>query len=98
MTPLSTVLNWKAEFKNWLSDEQSFEVYELASIRSQNADRAMCLKDWHENGGVMIISYAMFRNLSNDKNKRVSKKFRTIFIEALLDPGKENSKYSRYTK
>ncbi|XP_044744842.1 transcriptional regulator ATRX homolog [Coccinella septempunctata] len=87
VTPLSTVLNWRAEYKNWLSGDEDYDVYELASIRPQNADRASCVREWHEAGGVMIISYAMFRNLSNDKNKKVSKKFRTIFIEGLVDPG-----------
>lgn len=87
VTPLSTVLNWKAEYKNWLSGEESYEVYELASVRAQNSERSCYVKEWHENGGVMLISYSMFRNLSNEKNRKISKKIRTIFIEGLVDPG-----------
>ncbi|KAL3288349.1 hypothetical protein HHI36_002797 [Cryptolaemus montrouzieri] len=87
VTPLSTVLNWKSEFNNWLSGDEDFEVYELVTCKTQNAERAHYIKQWHQNGGVMIISYAMFRNLSNDKNKKVSKKLRTTFYEGLVDPG-----------
>lgn len=63
----------------------SLKVYELSSVK-QNADRAAVLKNWHSNGGVMIIGYDMFRNLtqgSHCKNKNQKK----IFSESLVDPG-----------
>lgn len=41
---------------------------------------------WHKHGGVLILGYDMFRNLSSD-NKRIRKKIRDQLHQALLDPG-----------
>lgn len=84
--PLSTVLNWKAEMKKWLPNEDDFEVYELVSSK-QNVEREFAVKDWFENGGVLIIGYEMFRNLTNPNNARLKKKMRSTFQKCLLDPG-----------
>lgn len=83
--PLNTVLNWKAEFKKWLP-KNDLEVYELVSCK-QNYERQYVVREWQSDGGIMIMGYQMFRNLSNPDNKRISKKVRTVFQEALLDPG-----------
>ncbi|XP_065167322.1 transcriptional regulator ATRX homolog isoform X2 [Atheta coriaria] len=84
--PLSTVLNWVAEFKKWLPDEDAFEVYNLVALK-QNNGRASATMDWHKYGGVMVLGYDMFRNLSNETSKRMSKKMRLDFQKALVDPG-----------
>ena len=60
-------------------------MYELSSVKS-NPARADALKDWHDNGGIMILGYEMYRNLTLQKNiKKKSQK--KIFSEALVDPG-----------
>jgi hypothetical protein len=62
------------------------QVYEMSSVKD-NWGRSELLSDWHSNGGVMIMGYEMFRNLSQlcrVKNKKQKK----IFTETLLDPGK----------
>lgn len=84
--PLNTVLNWVAEFKQWLPNEDDFEVFELVSYK-QNAAKQYIASQWHQDGGVMILGYNMFRILANDQNRRISKKMRNAFIEALVDPG-----------
>jgi transcriptional regulator ATRX len=81
------VLNWVNEFKQWLPDLDDFEIYELVSFK-QNYERQYQIKTWHNYGGVLIMGYDMFRNLSNPENKRLSKKMRMTFQEALVDPGK----------
>ncbi|XP_030744954.1 transcriptional regulator ATRX homolog isoform X1 [Sitophilus oryzae] len=88
VSPVNTVLNWKSEFAKWLPKEE-FEVYELVSCKtsSVNQERAYKVREWHENGGVLIIGYNMFRTLSNPDNKTVTKKLRTWFQEGLVDPG-----------
>ncbi|KAH9519844.1 hypothetical protein Btru_071056 [Bulinus truncatus] len=85
VSPLNTVLNWKNEWGMWLDEEDQLEVWELASCK-QNAARANALKDWQASGGIMIIGYEMYRNLTigaRCKNKRLKK----IFTETLVDPG-----------
>lgn len=86
--PLSTVLNWENEFDIWCAKAESeYEVnlYEMSRAK-QNIERAYRLKEWYEDGGVMIIGYDMFRNLSNLKSK-LPKKRREDIAKALLDPG-----------
>lgn len=89
--PLSTVLNWKSEFKKWLPSEDDFGVFELVNAK-QNSERSFYVKEWQRCGGVMILGYDMFRNLSNEKSKRIPKKMRATFKECLVDPGKFTTK------
>ena len=49
------------------------------------------LKHWQRYGGVMIMGYSMYRNLSQCYRVR-SKTQKKIFQEALVDPGKESVK------
>lgn len=84
--PLSTVLNWVAEFKKWLPNEEEFEVFELVSFK-QNYERHHQVKEWLNCGGVLIIGYDMFRNITNTANKRLPKKMRNTFQTAFVDPG-----------
>uniref|UniRef100_A0AAR5Q2L7 Transcriptional regulator ATRX homolog n=1 Tax=Dendroctonus ponderosae TaxID=77166 RepID=A0AAR5Q2L7_DENPD len=89
VSPVNTVLNWISEFKRWIPDNDEFEVYELVTCRTSaiNQERSYTVKYWHENGGVLIIGYNMFRNLSNPDNKSISKKLRSVFQTGLVDPG-----------
>jgi transcriptional regulator ATRX len=52
----------------------------------QNVDRANKLMEWHNDGGVMIMGYEMFRNLTGDTNK-IRKKVRESLNCSLLEPG-----------
>lgn len=87
--PLNTVLNWVNEFHKWLrgiKGAEDVEVYEINKLK-QNVDRANKLMEWHNEGGVMILSYDMFRNLSNDTGNRLRKKIKESLQTSLLDPG-----------
>lgn len=86
--PLSTVLNWVNEFNIWLKGvkgKEDVEVYEINKLKN-NVDRANKLMEWHNEGGVMILSYDMFRNLTSDTN-RIKKKVRESLQTSLLTPG-----------
>ncbi|XP_050718852.1 transcriptional regulator ATRX-like isoform X2 [Eriocheir sinensis] len=85
--PVNTIFNWLAEFKNWLKGRlMTFDVIELASAKDLWG-RAYRLDDWWKEGGICIIGYTMFRNLSNSKNKRYKGKMKEIFQKTLIDPG-----------
>uniref|UniRef100_A0A0P6D5S1 ATP-dependent helicase ATRX n=1 Tax=Daphnia magna TaxID=35525 RepID=A0A0P6D5S1_9CRUS len=86
--PLSTVLNWVNEFKVWLPRDSDIEIYEMASAKGNSKElRVFTLRSWLEGGGVMIIGYDMYRNLTNENNKKISKKERDVFTRSLVDPG-----------
>ncbi|XP_061189382.1 transcriptional regulator ATRX-like [Saccostrea echinata] len=86
VAPLNTVLNWQYEFEMWQEfTKKEVDVYEMSSVK-QNADRAALLKNWHRDGGVLILGYDMLRNLSQGKHCR-SKNMKKIFTETLVDPG-----------
>ncbi|XP_041845424.1 transcriptional regulator ATRX isoform X2 [Melanotaenia boesemani] len=86
--PLNTVLNWLNEFEKWqegLKNDESLEVTELATVKKPQ-ERAYALQTWHESGGVMIIGYEMYRNLTQGRNIK-SKKLKETFQKTLVDPG-----------
>ncbi|XP_056011590.1 transcriptional regulator ATRX-like isoform X2 [Ostrea edulis] len=86
VAPLNTVLNWQYEFEMWQEfTRKEVDVYEISSVK-QNVDRATALKNWHSDGGVMILGYDMLRNLTQGSHCR-SKNQKKIFTETLVDPG-----------
>ena len=54
------------------------DVY-CMSGEKDNWGRADRLQAWFREGGVLIIGYDMFRNLTNEKNKKFKSKQRNIF-------------------
>uniref|UniRef100_A0A671LZ81 DNA helicase n=1 Tax=Sinocyclocheilus anshuiensis TaxID=1608454 RepID=A0A671LZ81_9TELE len=76
------------QFEKWqegLKDEESLEVTELATVKRPQ-ERAYALQRWQEDGGVMIIGYEMYRNLTQGRNIK-SKKLKEVFQKTLVDPG-----------
>ncbi|CAJ0940778.1 unnamed protein product [Ranitomeya imitator] len=89
--PLNTVLNWTNEFEKWqdgLNDDEALEVCELATIKRPQ-ERGYMLQRWHDNGGVLIIGYEMYRNLTQGRNVK-SKKLKELYQKTLVDPGNIN--------
>lgn len=87
--PVSTVLNWVNEFDKWLNGVRGgpeIEVFEMTRCK-QNMDRSYKLREWMESGGVMVIGYDMYRNLTNPQSKRVRATIMRTFQSALVDPG-----------
>ncbi|XP_015752926.1 PREDICTED: transcriptional regulator ATRX-like [Acropora digitifera] len=84
--PLNTVLNWQVEFDKWLSVDDRLEVFVLQDVSGDNWRRADMLNHWLKYGGVMILGYSLYRNLSQCLRVR-SKNQKKIFKEALVDPG-----------
>ncbi|XP_031783258.1 transcriptional regulator ATRX isoform X2 [Nasonia vitripennis] len=86
--PLSTVLNWVNEFKTWLKhvkDGDEIEIYELTKMK-KNIERKYQLESWQKTGGVLIIGYEMFRNLTST-GKKMRKAMQESIMRSLVDPG-----------
>ncbi len=83
---MNTVKNWEDEFGKWLKGRLEIEVHEMSGEKD-NWGRADRLQLWHREGGVMIMGYDMFRNLSNAETKKFKKQQRATFQETLVDPG-----------
>lgn len=62
------------------------QVTELATVKRPQ-ERAFALQQWQEMGGIMIIGYEMYRNLTQGRNIK-SKKLKETFQKTLVDPGK----------
>lgn len=62
-----------------------YQVTELATVKRPQ-ERSYALQRWHDTGGVMIIGYEMYRNLTQGRNIK-SKKLKEIFQRTLVDPG-----------
>lgn len=58
---------------------------ELATVKRPQ-ERAYALQRWHEDGGIMIIGYEMYRNLTQGRNIK-SKKLKETFQKTLVNPG-----------
>ncbi|XP_039279743.1 transcriptional regulator ATRX homolog [Nilaparvata lugens] len=87
--PFSTVLNWYGEFEKWMKEVEENDDLNVCHLSNEkvNVKRAYRLKDWHDDGGVMIIGYDMYRNLTNETSKAIKKKMREVFQRTLVDPG-----------
>ncbi|XP_043913189.1 transcriptional regulator ATRX [Protopterus annectens] len=86
--PLNTVLNWLNEFEKWqegLEDDEKLEVIELATVKRPQ-ERGQLLQEWQDNGGIAIIGYEMYRNLTQGRNVK-SKKLKELYQKTLVDPG-----------
>ena len=85
LCPVNVVVNWGDEFKKWCP---KFTLDSVATITAQtdksDEARAGKCRQWHQNGGVLIVGYDLFKGLVfHDKNKRLMNTFR----ESLVDPG-----------
>ncbi|CAK6953614.1 transcriptional regulator ATRX-like [Scomber scombrus] len=87
MCPLNTVLNWVSEFKKWQGNmgEDIVKVTELVTKKTL-PDRIGALKRWQSAGGVMIMGYEMYRNMSLSQ-KMGDEKWKKELKSLLVDPG-----------
>ena len=88
LAPVNTLKNWVDEFHKWLRGPllDDIEVYEMSGEKD-NWGRAERLEMWKREGGVMIMGYDMFRNLTRENDKKFKKKQREVFKDTLIDPG-----------
>ncbi|KAF0929785.1 hypothetical protein E2562_025924 [Oryza meyeriana var. granulata] len=69
VTPVNVLHNWKKEFIKWYPTElKPLRVYMLEDV--PRAKIPHLLTKWRAKGGVLLISYSSFRNLSLGRNAR----------------------------
>uniref|UniRef100_A0A096LTB9 DNA helicase n=1 Tax=Poecilia formosa TaxID=48698 RepID=A0A096LTB9_POEFO len=85
--PLNTVLNWVSEFKRWQHSlgEDRVKVSEMANLKHL-PERLRALQTWQRDGGIVIMGYEMYRNLSQN-SKAASEEWNKELKSALVDPG-----------
>ncbi|GAA6068029.1 transcriptional regulator ATRX-like, partial [Tachysurus ichikawai] len=85
--PLNTVLNWMFEFDKWQRGitKKKLEVMELATVKLVSS-RVDALTSWHMRGGVMIMSYELYRILTHGDQVKYGKQ-RENLRRVLRDPG-----------
>uniref|UniRef100_A0A673ZFH2 DNA helicase n=1 Tax=Salmo trutta TaxID=8032 RepID=A0A673ZFH2_SALTR len=85
--PLNTILNWVNEFEKWQVDmgADKVKVTELATLKRPQ-ERYIALQRWQMDGGVMIMGYEMYRNLTLGL-KVIHGKFKKTFDSTLVNPG-----------
>ncbi|XP_059486869.1 transcriptional regulator ATRX homolog isoform X2 [Neocloeon triangulifer] len=90
VTPLTTVENWKNEFAMWTKDidedEYSCNVFTLSNVK-RPTERKAHLESWMRRGGVMIVSYDLYRIMANPESKAGKPSDRKAFQKTLIDPG-----------
>ncbi|KAG6555509.1 hypothetical protein Mapa_002744 [Marchantia paleacea] len=87
VVPVNVLHNWKREFEMWQENLRNpISVHILDDSIRENSRRAQLLISWHKGGGVMLIGYSAFRNLSNGKHVK-DKVTRDSLCESLQNPG-----------
>ncbi len=89
LTPVNTLTNWTEELRKWPPDEgkKLFKIYHFRD-RTKVSVRLKTLNEWHDVGGVMVISYDTFRNLVTTSPKKTWTEAQAQdFRRLLLDPG-----------
>ncbi|CAM6088651.1 unnamed protein product [Calypogeia fissa] len=87
VVPVNVLHNWRREFEIWQAEVTNpVAVYMLEESTRENAKRAALLSQWKEDGGVMLIGYTPFRNLSLGTHVR-DKTTRDELCCALQNPG-----------
>ncbi|CAF5057750.1 unnamed protein product, partial [Rotaria magnacalcarata] len=65
LCPLNTANNWRNEFRQWIGDLQPhINVYLFNADDVRKKDRLQFLRNWYENGGILIMGYEMYRLLN----------------------------------
>lgn len=87
LIPVNALHNWMKEFLHWIPNEdRQYEIFMLSMLDAGVKARYHKLKYWHEQGGVMLMGFEMFRNLALGTRLK-QKVHKDGFRQFLLDPG-----------
>lgn len=104
IVPINTLQNWLAEYNAWLPDETALpptpEGYEFwprkfrtfllnDSLKNLN-QRSKVINEWYESGGVLLMGYELYRQLSLKKPKKPKKKKKDADNKEVVDIEEED--------
>ncbi|CAF0869519.1 unnamed protein product [Rotaria sp. Silwood1] len=79
LCPINTSINWKHEFHDWLKDlEPTINVYLFNNDDIRTEKREDFLRFWYENGGVLLMGYEMYRQLTFTSDDKPDDQIRNI--------------------
>ncbi|XP_044264411.1 transcriptional regulator ATRX homolog isoform X1 [Tribolium madens] len=87
--PLSTVINWKNEFKKAFKQlDNPPNIYPYWIIKGDISEKISVIRTWRQTGGVLILGYDAYQIITNEKAaSRMTPLERQRAMEALVDPG-----------
>jgi transcriptional regulator ATRX len=86
IVPVNVAYNWQREFAKWVPWEKKVDVTVLGESGSSMVSRTRELQQWYSEGGVMIIGFDMYRNLSAGRRLEPATLKQQVF-QQLVDPG-----------
>jgi SNF2 family DNA or RNA helicase len=85
LMPVNVLSNWVNEINKWTTKcKVKIEIHQLSG--NSTNQRLDALEDWDEFGGVFLMGYTMFANLTHGSSIKEKKKA-DRFKELLLSPG-----------
>jgi hypothetical protein len=96
VAPVNTLDNWLNEYKRWTPAELYGEL-NVTSVMSMVGEKAawgprlQALRRWHEQGGVMVMGYDMYRRLTNPEASKVSKKKAATGVSTATGANREDN-------
>ncbi|EFA07270.2 transcriptional regulator ATRX homolog isoform X2 [Tribolium castaneum] len=87
--PLSTVINWKNEFKKAFKQlDNPPDIYPYWIIKGDISEKINIIHTWRQTGGVLILGYDAYQIITNEKTAlRITAVEKQRALEALVDPG-----------
>ncbi|KAG0208420.1 hypothetical protein BGX33_006248 [Mortierella sp. NVP41] len=89
LMPPIVLQNWQDEFNKWIPAEHrnDVNVFKLPTNTPSSHERIKVLERWYANGGVFLLGYTMFRELTVSKSTIMSAETRERLRGLLLNPG-----------
>lgn len=76
LTQKNSLLHWCQQFCDWQREcETKIDIYKVSK---RTTKRSNLLKNWYENGGVLIISYTLLSLLTQNSNKNSKANFKYL--------------------
>ncbi|CAF2960444.1 unnamed protein product, partial [Rotaria sp. Silwood2] len=103
LCPINTTINWKNEFHSWLYDfEPTINVYLFNNDDIRKENRESFVHYWYENGGILLMGYEMYRQLTYSIDDSPDDLFRNYFklnkkIPSLIEQA-NIEKYRKYLR